>query len=74
MHDWKSQKERNYIIKRYLCSLFRNKTQIILEKKEIENLCKLVQFLFSEEELTFFEMREILGRIELKEEKLDEAV
>lgn len=74
MHDWKSQKERNYIIKRYLCSLFQNKTQVILEKKEIENLCKLAQFLFSEEELTFFEMREILGLIELKEEKLDEAV
>ena len=73
-YDWDTQKERNYIIKRYLCSLFQNKTQVILEKKEIENLCKLAQFLFSEEELTFFEMREILGLIELKEEKLDEAV
>ncbi len=45
-----------------------------MEKKEIENLCKLAQFLFLEEELTFFEMKEILGLIELKEEKLDEAV
>ncbi len=72
-YDWKNQKERNYIIKRYLCGLFKNKTQVILEKKEIENLCKLVQYLFLEEELTFFEMRQILDLIENKEE-LDAAV
>lgn len=62
------RKQRKYITKRYLCSLFQKNPQMLLGQKETEDLCGLAMFLFTETELSFSEMREMLEHIEIREE------
>ena len=67
------KKEKRYITKRYLCSLFRGNSGMLLERKEAGSLCGLLKFLFMKEELTFAEMKWILGFVEVKEKRKEAA-
>lgn len=67
------KKEKRYITKRYLCSLFQGNSGMLLERKEAGSLCGLLKFLFMKEELTFAEMKWILGFVEVKENRKEAA-
>lgn len=66
--DKEAGKQRKYITKRYLCSLFQKNPRMLLGQKEVEDLCELAMALFTEEELSFSEMREMMGHVEIREE------
>ena len=67
------KKEKCYITKRYLCCLFERTPCMLLERKEVGSLCNLLSFLFLKKELTFAEMKRILGCVEVKEERKEAA-
>lgn len=46
---------------------------MLLERKEAGSLCGLLKFLFMKEELTFAEMKWILGFVEVKEKRKEAA-
>lgn len=46
---------------------------MLLERKEVGSLCNLLSFLFLKKELTFAEMKRILGCVEVKEERKEAA-
>jgi hypothetical protein len=64
----KSRKERRYIVKRYLCSLFQRNPGMLIVQKEAEALCELATVLFVKAELDFSELKWILNQIEFKKE------
>lgn len=66
--DKETGKQRKYITKRYLCSLFQENPRMLLGQKEVEDLCELAMVLFTEGELSFSEMREMMGHVEIREE------
>lgn len=67
------KKERRYITSRYLFSLFQRNLCMVLERKEAGSLCGLLKLLFMEEELTFTEVKGILGIVEVKENRKEAA-
>ena len=67
------KKEKCYITRRYLCSLFQKNPCMLLERKEAGSLCKLLRFLFLKEELTFEEMKRMLDCVEVEEERKEAA-
>lgn len=68
------KKEKRYITSRYLCSLFQQENLcLILERKEAGSLCELLKFLFMKEELTFAEVKWILGFVEVEENRKEVA-
>lgn len=68
------KKEKRYITSRYLCSLFQQGNLCLtLERKEAGSLCGLLKFLFMKEELTFAEVKWILGFVEVKENRKEVA-
>jgi len=67
------KKEKRYITKRYLCSLFQRNPCMLLEREEAGSLCKLLRFLFLKEELTFEEMKRMLDCVEVEEERKEAA-
>lgn len=68
------KKEKRYITSRYLCSLFQKRNvNMILEREEAGSLCELLKFLFMKEELTFAEVKWILGFVEVKEKRKEAA-
>lgn len=66
--DKEDGKQRKYITKRYLCSLFQKNPRMLLGQREVKDLCELAMALFTEEELSFSEMREMMGHVEIREE------
>ena len=46
---------------------------MVLERKEAGSLCGLLKLLFMEEELTFTEVKGILGIVEVKENRKEAA-
>lgn len=64
----KSRKERRYIVKRYLCSLFQRNLEMLIVQKEAEALCELATVLFVKAELDFSELKWILNQVEFKKE------
>ena len=64
----RSRKERLFIVKRYLCSLFERKQGMLIVQKEAEALCELATVLFVKAELDFSELKWILNQIEFKKE------
>ena len=67
------KKEKYHITGRYLRSLFQGNLSMILDQKEAGSLCGLLNFLFMKEELTFAEVKWILGFVEVKENRKEEA-
>ena len=67
------KKEKCYITKRYLCSLFQGNFNMLLERKEAGSLCDLLKLLFMEGELTFAEVKRMLGFVEVKENRKEAA-
>lgn len=68
------KKEKCYITSRYLCSLFQQENLcMILERKEAGSLCGLLKLLFMKEEITFSELKGILGLVEVKENRKEAA-
>ena len=72
-YESEEKKERHYITKKYLCSLFQRGSSMVLERKEVGSLCDLLKFLFLKEELTFAEVKWILGFVEVKENREEAA-
>lgn len=64
----RSRKERRFIVKRYLCSLFERKQGMLIVQKEAEALCQLATVLFVKAELDFSELKWILNQVEFKKE------
>ena len=64
----KPRKERRFIVKRYLCSLFERKQGMLIVQKEAESLCQLATVLFVKAELDFSELKWILNQVEFKKE------
>ena len=64
----RSRKERRFIVKRYLCSLFERKQGMLIVQKEAESLCQLATVLFVKAELDFSELKWILNQVEFKKE------
>jgi hypothetical protein len=64
----KSRKERRYIVKRYLCSLFQRKPGMLIAQKEAEALCELATVLFVKAELDFSELKWILNQVKFRKE------
>lgn len=72
-YESQEKKERHYITKKYLCSLFQRGSSMVLERKEAGSLCDLLKFLFLKEELTFAEVKWILSFVEVKENREEAA-
>lgn len=73
-YDSDKKKEKRYITGRYLCSLFRKENlNMVLEREEAGSLCGLLKLLFMEEELTFAEVKWMLGFVEVKENRKEAA-